>query len=122
MPDQEIQYPLPTAQVEPFVEVLGTELTVVFLLEFGGAELYVGSRFLIHGEVAQLLGIPKATALGEISHRLPRRIPLAKQWLSKCLLAEGHSKAAIARKLRVSDVSVRRWLRGSNTPSSGPRA
>jgi hypothetical protein len=34
-------FPKPPAQVQHFVEVLGPELTVQFLLAFGGAELYI---------------------------------------------------------------------------------
>ena len=35
--------PRPTAQVVPYVEALGPDLAVTFLLENGGAELYLGS-------------------------------------------------------------------------------
>ena len=33
--------PKPTAQVAAHVEVLGAETTVLFLLTYGGAELYI---------------------------------------------------------------------------------
>jgi hypothetical protein len=58
-----------------------------------------------------LLGYDKAKALSSIAHRLPRRVPLAKHWLSQMLDWQGNSTAQIARTLRVSDVSVRRWLK-----------
>ena len=35
--------PQPTAQVQPCVDVLGVELTMRFLLQFGGAELYLAA-------------------------------------------------------------------------------
>lgn len=103
----------PTAQVEPYVRVLGQDLAIEFLLRFGGAELYLSRNPRGTSELAQLVGRDKAGALAVASERLPRRIPTAKPWIAKVLASRGLSKAAIARKLHVSDVSVRKWLRGS---------
>ena len=40
-----------------------------------------------------------------------RRIPLAKRWLAAMLAWQGHSAAHIARTLRVTDTSARKWLK-----------
>lgn len=103
--------PKPTAQVAPFVEVLGAELAMQFLLTYGGAELYISDDPKGRSSHESLLGYDKAKALSSIAHRLPRRVPLAKRWLSQMLDWQGNSTAQIARTLRVSDVSVRRWLK-----------
>lgn len=104
--------PKPTAQVEPFYEVLGPELTVQFLLQFGGAELHFANDPKGRGSVEKLVGAEKAKALAESRNRaLQKRVPLAKRWLAQMLHWQGHSGAQIARTLRATDVSVRGWLK-----------
>ena len=102
--------PRPTAQVAPDVEVLGAELAVAFLMAFGGAELYLGNQTKGQASHAALLTHDQAKALAA-NPRLQRRVPLAKRWLAAMLHWQGNSTAAIARQLRVSDVSARRWLK-----------
>ena len=104
-------YPKPTAQVAPYVEVLGYDLAIAFLMQFGGAELYIAKDPKGRGQLEALVGADRAKALGAIDHRLQRRVPLAKPWLAQCLAVRGLSANAIARTLRVTDVSVRSWLK-----------
>lgn len=103
--------PRPTAQVAPYVEALGAELAVQFLLAYGGAELYLADDPKGRASHERLLGYDKAKALAANPALLQRRIPLAKRWLATMLQWQGHSTAQIARTLRVTDVSVRRWLK-----------
>ena len=104
--------PRPTAQVDPFVAVLGAELAVQFLLQFGGAELYLAKNPKGRSAVSELVGHEKARALAESDGvAAQRRIPLAKRWLATMLSWQGHSTAHIARTLRVTDSSVRKWLK-----------
>ena len=106
-----IQYPKPTAQVSPYVDVLGIELTIDFLLAFGGAEIPLSHRPGDASRVAAVVGPELASALAAKDHLLQRRVPLAKAWLAGCLRARGLSVNDIARTLRSSDVSIRRVLR-----------
>ena len=103
--------PRPTAQVEPYVEALGAELAVTFLLAYGGAELYLPDDPKGQSSHERLIGYDAAKRLSAIAHRLPRRVPLAKAWLSAMLAWQGNSAAQIARTLRISDVTVRRYLK-----------
>ena len=104
--------PKPTAQVAPYFEVLGADLTVQFLLQFGGAELYLSRDPKGRSAVESLLGPDKLQALAKSNHRaLQRRIPLAKRWLAQMLDWQGNSTSSIARTLRVTDVSVRLSLK-----------
>lgn len=104
--------PKPTAQVEPYFEVLGPELTVDFLLQFGGAELHFAQDPKGRSAVEKLIGTERAKALAESRNRaLQKRVPLAKRWLAQMLHWQGHCGADIARTLRATDVSVRGWLK-----------
>jgi len=104
--------PKPTAQVEPYFEVLGAELTIDFLLQFGGAELHFANDPKGRSAVEKLVGSQKAKALAESRNRaMQKRVPLAKQWLARMLHWQGRSAADIARTLRATDVSVRGWLK-----------
>ena len=105
--------PRPPAHVEPYVQALGVETAVRFLLHFGGAELYIPRDPKGGSEVAQVLGLDAARALAALAERtsLPRRVPTAKPWLACHMkFTEGLSHAKIARRLHASDVAVRRWL------------
>lgn len=106
-----LRYPRPPAQVAPYVEALGVELAIRFLLEFGGAELYLSEDPKGRSRLEALVGYDRAKALGTLAHVLPRRVPLAKRWLAHCLDARGESTAEIARTLRVSDTTVRAYLK-----------
>jgi len=103
--------------IAPFVDVLGIDGTVEFLLEFGGAEVWYPSGKNSASELVQVLGAEKALALADRADALKARIPLAKPWLAKVLHAKGLSQARIARKLHASDVTIRKYL-GETSASS----
>lgn len=109
--------PRPTAQIAPYFDVLGLELTIDFLLTFGGAELAIPTTPSGRSELERLVGPDKAKALGQNIHRMQKRVPLAKRWLSEVMAWQGLSIAATARKLRISDNTVRRYLKGERSPS-----
>lgn len=101
----------PTAQVAPYVEALGVDMAVEFLLSFGGAEIYLAVSPKSRSRVAELVGKEKARKLAAMSDRLQRRVPLANQWIAKVLKSKGLSNADIARRMRTTDVTVRSWLK-----------
>lgn len=103
--------PRPTAQVEPYVQALGPELAVTFLLTFGGAEMVVPEVPNGRSAHEKVIGPEAAVRLSAVRHRLQRRVPLAKAWLAAMLDWQGHSQAQIARTLRTTDISVRRILK-----------
>lgn len=103
--------PRPTAQVAAYVEVLGVDLAMDFILQFGGAPLYLSADPKRESEVKNLLGYDKLKALAARPN-LQSRIPLAKRWLAQMLDWKGHSNASICRILRVSDNTVRNYLAG----------
>lgn len=106
-----MELPDPPAHVAVYVEVLGLDLAVEFLLRFGGAELYVAKRAQGRGALAGLVGEDLVRQLAVQAERLPARVPLAKPWIAAVMRARGLPVAEIARRLHTSDVAVRRWFR-----------
>lgn len=102
--------PRTPAQVAVYVEALGEEDAIDFLLRFGGADLTIPKSPHFRTELRQALGQRKTEALCAVRDRIPKRIPTAKPWIAQRLRAKNLPVSAIARKLHVSDVSVRRWL------------
>lgn len=102
--------PRPPAQALPYVEALGADLAVTFLLTYGGAEMTLSATPAGAAHVA-MIGPERAAALAAQADRLPKRVPLANRWLAKMLAWQGASTAEIARRLRVSDSTVRAYLR-----------
>lgn len=102
--------PIPPAQIAPFVQVLGIDGAIRFILAYGGAELVISANPRDGNDLVEMFGRDAVQALAALTG-MPRRIPLVKPWLAAYFHAEGLSIAQIARKLRVSDVAVRNYLR-----------
>jgi hypothetical protein len=109
-------HPRPTAQVQPFVDALGVDGAVTFLLAFGGAELYLPQNPRPTSKLVEVMGMDAAMALGAMAQRVmvPDRMPTAKPWIARVLRAKGLPNAEIARRLHVADFTVRRWIAGHN--------
>lgn len=105
--------PRPPAHVAPYVRVLGHDGAVEFLLEFGGAELYLSRSPSGRSRLVRRFGKRKAAELAEAAEGLPARVPTAKPFIARTLRARGLPVAEIARRLHVSDVQVRAYLRGA---------
>ena len=99
----------PPSHIEPFVSTLGTDLAITFLLRFGGAELYLTASPKGKSALAQEFGLEAAIKIAEAAAHLPRRMPLAKEWVAAVWSHRGLSDAEIARRLHVTDVTVRAW-------------
>lgn len=80
-------------------------------MTFGGADLYLTPTPKGRSRLAGLVGHAKAAELAEAAAHLPRRIPTAKPWVAAVYRAQGLPVAEIARKLHVSDVTVRAYLK-----------
>ncbi|TDE40945.1 helix-turn-helix domain-containing protein [Antarcticimicrobium sediminis] len=104
----------PPAHIAPYVRVLGQDGALAFLLELGGAELYIAKSPKGRSRLVQVVGQDKAEALARVADELPSRIPTAKPWIARVLKAKGLPVAEIARKLHTTDVTVRKYLAGQS--------
>ena len=105
------QVPPPPASVRPFVDAIGVGPTVDLLLELGGAEVHFSDAPTARSKLAQAVGQDNARRLGETATDLNRRIPLANRWVAQVLHLRGAPVAEIARRLRVSDTTVRSYVK-----------
>ena len=103
--------PKPTAQVEPYVDVLGIDGAVEFLLEFGGSDLDFPKRPTANSELAQFIGLDKATALCARMGHARTRVPTSKPWLAFVFRSKGLPNSRIARRLHVTIYTVGRWFK-----------
>ena len=104
------------AAVIPYVEVFGLSGAVRFILHFGGAQLYIPSNPNGRGQLEDMFGKEAVRALSEKMndagmHDMTHRVPLANRWIAILADRSGHPAAEIARQLRVTDVSVRNWVK-----------
>lgn len=104
-------YPRHPAHLDPYIEVLGPELAVRFLIEFGGTPAYFPDDPKGKSAAEALIGPERLRALGA---RMPSNwaeIPMPRPWLIRALDAEGKSVAAICRLLHTSSTNVKKQLR-----------
>lgn len=103
--------PRPPAHLQRYVDALGVDQTVEFLLRFGGADLHVSRNPRPNSPVVLTLGEEGARRLFDAyeTYNLPKRVPLGKRWIAQVLFTQGDSVASIARRLHMSDTAVRRY-------------
>jgi len=99
------------AHLTDFVDVLGEELAIDFLLCFGGAGLYLPSKFPRDGHMlVDLVGREKSIELGTKMGSGYIKVPTAKPYIIQFLFAKGATISDICRKLHMTEPAVRRHL------------
>ncbi|OCC01737.1 hypothetical protein BA190_27640 [Labrys sp. WJW] len=106
--------------VETYIDAIGVEPTIQFLLKFGGGTIHLHSDPGPEGALAQAIGLENARALGQHLRRGHIKVPVAKQWIARQLFAYGWKKSKIARRLHVTDETVRLYLKGFEQGSAEP--
>ncbi|PTW61410.1 hypothetical protein C8N35_102119 [Breoghania corrubedonensis] len=103
--------PRPPAHIAPYVEALGHQRAAEFLLAFGGAAAYVAENPQERGKMTEAIGEDSVRALGAVlGFGRIDRVPVAGWWVAQVLYCRGASISQIARELRTSDKTVRKWL------------
>lgn len=106
-----------TAQVEPYVDALGLDLAVKFLLAFGGTEVYLSEKPKEDSQVVSAIGREGAIALARRIGSGPCRVHTAKPFLASYFrYMKDWSVVRIARELHMSEVSIRKWLGPRENP------
>ncbi|MEN3794392.1 hypothetical protein, partial [Fulvimarina sp. MAC3] len=119
-----IQYTAPVPEVvAPFVEAIGLEKTARLVTSFGGTRVFfpVNTTNEKRCEVSSLLEREATLTIGRTLGPGEIDIPLANVFLARHLKSTGLPHAKIARKLRVSEVTVRNLLRPDEARQSRSR-
>lgn len=104
------------ANLAVYVDTLGHDKAMELLLELGGAHCYFADDPTFGSIASSVIGQEAVSAIGRALKGGPRtRVPTAKVWISRYLYAEGWSISAIARKLHMTDVTVRKYIRAHKT-------
>lgn len=107
--------PPPPPEVARFVELIGVDLTLKLLEEFGGIRVRMGAGGGARNRLVQTLGEDAARALAREFLGDMVRVPMAKWWRARIYADQGMSYRAIARALGCNDTTVWSYLRGRNT-------
>lgn len=113
-------FPKPPAQVAPHVAIPGPELALELVLQFVGAEIYVPDNPEGRSRIEALVATSETRELAQSTYVLQRRVPLAIPWVAACLHHRGWPVNEIARRLRISDVTARRYVARYNTRQDAP--
>lgn len=106
--------PVP-AHLRVFVDVLGADQAVAFLLKFGGGVSYFSESPQERSPIASFAGVDNARALARALGSGSVRIPTGKPFIARYYRDMGWKVTAIARQLHVTDVTVRSMLRTADS-------
>ncbi|MGO4196563.1 hypothetical protein AB4Z13_14465 [Rhizobium sp. YAF28] len=97
--------------LQPYVDAIGEDLTLKFVMRFGGSPVYLSADPRSGGDVVEVVGVDGMRALAKsLGRGQIGRVPIGREWTVRKLKAQGLSTLAIARELRVADETVRRIL------------
>ncbi|AEQ50771.1 helix-turn-helix domain-containing protein [Pelagibacterium halotolerans] len=102
------------ANIAPYVDALGIDDALHFILAMGGSELYLPKRSTPRSFAARTIGTEKVDRLAATLGPGYYKVPVARQWCASVLLAKGYTMAEIARTVRADYSTVRRWLGPQN--------
>lgn len=108
------------AQVQPYVDALGVEMTLLLFEKFSGTSIYIPRRPSERNALAAVIGeenIAKLTTIGSSSHF---EVPMVKRWRALCYHEKGLNGTQIARKLGVTRRMVHYYLKGADRPPPDP--
>ncbi|MBX3580810.1 MAG: hypothetical protein KF810_02790 [Rhizobiaceae bacterium] len=98
------------AHLRHFVDVLGVDGAVEFLLTFGGAYAYFSLSPEPQSNIAAEIGVEATAAIAKRFGPGSMRVPTGKPFIAAVFRAKGMKPSEIARRLHVTDVTVRSWF------------
>jgi hypothetical protein len=103
--------PEPPPAVAPYVEALGADRAAAFLVEFGGGPIYFAKNPTSRSRAIAIVGEDGVRALAKFRGGEASRVPVANRWLAQHYRSRDWPVNEIARTLRCSDVTVRKYLK-----------
>ena len=106
------------AHVEPYVEVMGLDRAVTFLSEYGGTQWYVPSKGRVpmtRSEPARFLTDSECCAFGDMLGGERMTLPYPANFLAQFHRSRGRSYSEIARLVKRTTRTVRKYLNAGRT-------
>lgn len=113
--------PPPPAELEHLARCLGAGGLFKLIEAHGGTRLYIAQAPKEGSDLVQLLGLEAAEKLAADWGGDYLRVPLARAWFARCLLAQGHTQRDIARHMRTTENTVRLLLQSAGAEAQTPR-
>ncbi|WP_339745622.1 hypothetical protein [uncultured Maricaulis sp.] len=98
------------ANLEPYVTALGVADAERFFLALGGSDIYLPAKSSPRSMAARTIGADRVEKLAAELGPGYIKVPLARKWVARTMMARGESYAEIARTVRADVATVRRWL------------
>lgn len=100
------------ANLVPFINTLGIDKGIEFILRFGGSAMYFPKKPQDGRSMASsLLTAEEIIALSQAVDRDYLRVPVGKKFIAQYLHSQNVSVGEIARRLHMTDVTIRGWLK-----------
>lgn len=103
------------AHIEGYMEILGEDLTMKFLLRFGGSVTYLpATTSRQDSAITEAIGTELAVKLGQRVGPGLVNIPLAKEWIARNMFYnKGLKINQICTKLHMSQPTIRKYIKGT---------
>lgn len=105
--------PTPPAELEHLASRLEAWGLFRLIEAHGGLRLYIPRTPKDTDELVKLLGMEATQKLAAEWGGDYLKVPLARAWFARCLLAQGQSQRQIARAMRTTENTVRTLLQGT---------
>lgn len=103
------------ANLAPFINTLGFDKGIEFLLRFGGSAMYFPKKPQDGRSLASsLLTVDEIIALSQAIDRDYLRVPVGKKFIAQYLRSQNVSVGEIARRLHMTDVTIRGYLKAAD--------
>ena len=113
--------PAPPAELEHLASRLGAWGLFKLIEAHGGLRLYIPRTPKPDDDLVALLGMEATQKLAAEWGGDYLKVPLARAWFARCLLAQGQSQRQIARHMRTTENTVRLLLQGAYDEASTAR-
>ncbi|HSI41783.1 MAG TPA: hypothetical protein VLA00_14665 [Xanthobacteraceae bacterium] len=98
-------------EIAPYIRALGPDRTGDLITALGGSMLYFARKASSRSTAAAIVGADGVQALSREFGTGMFRVPIARAWLVCHLFGRGVSVQEIARRLHMTDVTVRKYLK-----------
>lgn len=113
--------PTPPAELEHLASRLGAWGLFKLIEAHGGTRLFIAQAPKPESDLVQLLGQDAAGKLAADWGGDYLKVPLARAWYARCLIAQGHTQRRVATLMRTTENTVRLLLQSASAEGDAPK-